>query len=206
MRSWINECKTDHAQPPHVTYTSQPEFLHDATICRASSNFNPLRLLHIAVIDSLWIVSLISTSGITSTFNPYVALSYCWGGDQPHKTTRESLAKHDGTLDLYRLPATIQDACKVTHGLGFSYLWVDSLCIVQDDENEKQKEIANMELIYSNATVTISASRASSCTNGFLQPRVGGEFPLKMRAKGHGGTVHDVGLWDRNTNLSQPLN
>ncbi|KAF2107179.1 hypothetical protein BDV96DRAFT_459774, partial [Lophiotrema nucula] len=65
-------------------------------------------------------------------------------------------------------PRTIQDAIKITHELGFDYLWVDSLCIIQDDAVEIAQEIALMPLIYSNAVVTIAASSARAVTDGFL--------------------------------------
>lgn len=100
---------------------------------------------------------------------PYVALSYCWGGDQPYKTTRARIRSEDVGLDWHSLPTTIQDAVKVTVGLGFQYLWVDSLCIVQDDAQfQKARHIAQMPQIYSNAVVTLAASKSSRAADGFL--------------------------------------
>lgn len=100
---------------------------------------------------------------------PYVALSYCWGGDQPYKTTRARIRSEDMHLNWHSLPTTIQDAIKVTVGLGFHYLWVDSLCIVQDDAQfQKARHIAQMPQIYSNAVVTLAASKASRAAAGFL--------------------------------------
>jgi hypothetical protein len=57
---------------------------------------------------------------------------------------------------------------KVTLRLGLRYLWIDSLCIVQDDEDDKLTEIRKMADIYSGSAVTIAAARARSCHEGFL--------------------------------------
>lgn len=69
------------------------------------------------------------------------------------------------------MPKTLQDAVVVTCALGLEYLWIDALCIVQDDEIEKEKDIGDMGDIYSRATVTISASSSKRCQDGFLGPR-----------------------------------
>ncbi|KAH9856595.1 heterokaryon incompatibility protein-domain-containing protein [Lenzites betulinus] len=101
----------------------------------------------------------------------YVALSYVWGGDQPFKTTLSNVRKYERGLELALLPQTIQQAIRVTRELGFELLWVDSLCIVQDSENEKQHEIGRMHYIYRYAALTIVAASANGAREGFLQDR-----------------------------------
>ena len=66
------------------------------------------------------------------------------------------------------IPKTFQDAIIVTHFLGFQYLWIDSLCIIQDDLNDWAEESAKMSTIYADATLTIAASAAPDDTHGFL--------------------------------------
>lgn len=102
---------------------------------------------------------------------PYLALSYCWGGDQAHKTTKARIHSQEWNLDWTNLPATIQDAIVVTIRLGYRFLWVDSLCIVQDDEVEKAHQIALMPRLFKNATITIIAGRSPSAARGFLYRR-----------------------------------
>lgn len=65
-------------------------------------------------------------------------------------------------------PKTIQDAIKITRLLGFEYLWVDALCIIQDSETDKVAEINAMGSIYKNAAITIAAANAASVHEGFL--------------------------------------
>ncbi len=82
----------------------------------------------------------------------YATLSYCWGGEQPWKLTAETLR----TAPVFRweeLPKTILDAIKVTSGLGIPFLWVDSLCIVQDDPRSMAMEIDKMSEIYGNGVL-----------------------------------------------------
>ncbi len=105
-----------------------------------------------------------------SSPEPYIALSYCWGGDQPQKTLRSRISSGQFELDWDTMPRTIQDAVRVTVRLGYSNLWVDSLCIVQDDEVDKAQQIAMMPQIYNEAVVTVIASKSNRVTDGFLDP------------------------------------
>ncbi|KAI9763455.1 MAG: hypothetical protein M1839_006447 [Geoglossum umbratile] len=72
---------------------------------------------------------------------PYTALSYCWGSLQHMtiKTTRATISEWTVDLPWSQLPRTIQDAVTVSHELGMQFLWVDALCIVQDDEQGVEK-------------------------------------------------------------------
>lgn len=102
----------------------------------------------------------------------YVALSYCWGGDQLCRTTSGIVARRKDTgIDASELPQTLRDAIKLTKDIGLDYLWIDSLCIVQDDPADVSGELSKMADIYSGAYVTISAASARSCHEGFLQRR-----------------------------------
>jgi len=75
------------------------------------------------------------------------------------------------SIPLPSLPKTIQDAIKVTRKLGVEYLWVDSICIVQDDSEDFQRESANMGKIYQQALLTIAATSARSSSEGLFQER-----------------------------------
>lgn len=70
------------------------------------------------------------------------------------------------------LPRTFRDAVQVTRSLGVRYLWIDSLCIVQDDPQDWDAESKLMEQVFSSAYVTISASCSSGTDDGFLKPRL----------------------------------
>ncbi|GME46565.1 HET-domain-containing protein [Neofusicoccum parvum] len=82
-----------------------------------------------------------------------------------------NLPKRRFEIVLSELPKTVQDALTVTRELGFRYLWVDSLCIVQDDSHDWAKEVGKMAEVYMGASVTISACSASNAEQGFLYRR-----------------------------------
>jgi hypothetical protein len=113
---------------------------------------------------------------------PYAALSYCWGGSQPITTTNDSYQRHSLIIDKQALPASLRDAVLVAEKIGIRYLWIDAFCIIQDDQEDKNWEIVQMPLIYSQATVTIVASRANGATEGFLhdRSRIGQETPDRV--------------------------
>lgn len=103
----------------------------------------------------------------------YVALSYCWGKSVPCTTIKNNIQKHmeEQGISFANLPGTLQDAVFLVRYLGLRYLWADCLCIVQDDATDWQKEASRMSEVYSNASLTLAAMRASQCAEGFLQPR-----------------------------------
>ncbi|KAF2815763.1 heterokaryon incompatibility, partial [Mytilinidion resinicola] len=76
------------------------------------------------------------------------------------------------SISMGKLPRALQDAVKVCRELSIRYLWADTLCIIQDDEDDWQKEASNMGEIYSNATVTLCALASTSCNQSFLERRV----------------------------------
>ncbi|KAF5548772.1 het-domain-containing protein [Fusarium phyllophilum] len=106
-------------------------------------------------------------------FVSYAALSYCWGdtGHNRFKTEKETLAMRKQGFDYIQLPSTLRDAVKVARSLDLVYLWVDALCIVQDWEEDKSREISKMWQIYRSATIVISAALASHSDQGFLHER-----------------------------------
>jgi Heterokaryon incompatibility protein (HET) len=102
----------------------------------------------------------------------YVALSYCWGTTTQIKLLKTNLDDFSKKgIEVGTLPKTIEDSIIATRKLGVKYLWIDSLCIIQDSIEDKDKEIVRMASIYKNATITISAAAATDCGQGFLEDR-----------------------------------
>jgi hypothetical protein len=151
--------------------------------CRAHDNHSlPSKLLSIQD-DS---VKLLNTKELQGD-KRYVALSYCWGGEQTQKTTTHNLNhREQHGLHIHELPQSLQDAIQVTRNLGLTYLWIDSLCIIQDDAAHKAQEITRMAAIYRGAHLTICAASSASAETGFLGPRAPSAIrkhivPLQMR-------------------------
>ncbi|QDS71212.1 hypothetical protein FKW77_010358 [Venturia effusa] len=105
----------------------------------------------------------------------YVALSYCWG-DAPtlkHLLANSIQLRTPGFLSTAAIPATIRDAMVLTASLRERYLWVDALCIVQDDPIASQQQLSQMGEIYSQALLTIIAAAGPRADSGLHGVRVG---------------------------------
>ena len=97
-----------------------------------------------------------------------MTLSYRWGGHSPVRTTRRTIQKHVDGLELDELPNLFQDAIKVTRALGIRYLWIDALCIIQDDRQDWEEQAISIGDIYQHSFATIAPHSAASCREGFL--------------------------------------
>ncbi|KAJ6790248.1 hypothetical protein PWT90_07262 [Aphanocladium album] len=101
----------------------------------------------------------------------YGALSYVWGEDvfPTAKTANITLLKIPGAFlkgGFMELPATIHDAVRLCANIGIRYLWVDSLCIVQDDMDSKMQQIKAMSSVYANAYLTFVALTSEAANSG----------------------------------------
>ncbi|KAH7039442.1 heterokaryon incompatibility protein-domain-containing protein [Macrophomina phaseolina] len=103
----------------------------------------------------------------------YTALSHCWGYQDhlPPRTTTETLPAHLSAIPLAALPQNYRDAITVTRSLGLRYIWIDSLCILQDSIHDWDRESSRMAAIYQHAHVTVVAASGTTCHSGFLQLR-----------------------------------
>lgn len=101
----------------------------------------------------------------------YAPLSYCWGANMPEsaKTLITTLASHKKAIDIEMLPQTFKDAIEITRKLGIFYLWIDSLCIIQDSKEDWEVEAAAMGEVYSHGVVTITAAASDNCDGGMLR-------------------------------------
>ncbi|KAL8396364.1 hypothetical protein RB596_009849 [Gaeumannomyces avenae] len=100
----------------------------------------------------------------------YIALSYCWGADQPIKLKRETHASLTTQgVNTEDLPRTLRDAAWFVREMGRQFLWVDALCIRQDSNDDKAVEISRMGTYYGSSAATLSAASAWNCNQGFLE-------------------------------------
>lgn len=99
---------------------------------------------------------------------PYAALSYVWGTTASGQACKKNLEKFQrpGSLLQDTMPSSICDVIRLLPQLGERYLWVDRLCIVQDDDRDKEKHINNMATIYSNARMTIVIAIGDNADHG----------------------------------------
>lgn len=162
-KRWLQVCDRDHQGESKLSTCTPIETGH-------SLNFPKLKFIDLQLNCIVqW----------TSTASPvYFALSYVWGSpDQaPHlKLTRDTSSRllTPGGLDNRnnQIPCTIFDAMVLTRGLGRRYLWVDAICIQQDDALDKIMQIPLMATIYSQADCTVVAGAGANAWAGL--PGVG---------------------------------
>lgn len=94
----------------------------------------------------------------------YVTLSHCWG-PLPRRTattSKANLAERRESIGLDELPLTYRDAVEITRSLGIRYLWIDSLCIIQDQPDDWKTEVTLMGQVYAQSICTLIASSADS--------------------------------------------
>jgi hypothetical protein len=150
--------------------------------CRSSNNIKmlPKRLVDVGDGDG-------ATVKLTSAteHHRYLALSHCWGrGKKPTSTTKSTEASMRVSIPWAALPQSFRDAIQVTRWLGARYIWIDSLCILQDDEQDWEEESAKMAGIFSGCDLAIAATRAGDCDEGFLQRREEGRLVMSETHRG----------------------
>ena len=100
----------------------------------------------------------------------YAALSYCWEApssvNPASVLTGATIGALTKRLPVEELPRSVRDAIEVTRSLGIPYLWVDRLCILQDDKEELREECGAMCDIYDGATLTLAALDDPASPNG----------------------------------------
>ncbi|KAB5584705.1 heterokaryon incompatibility protein-domain-containing protein [Coniochaeta sp. 2T2.1] len=130
----------------------------------------PTRLLEIDPQANSRHIRLVSDTGILLK-ERYAALSHCWGKSPTNTTTKAVFVSHTQGIDILSLSKTFQHTIFVTRELGIRYLWIDSLCIIQDDEDDWKREAENMADVFANAFVTIAASASTDGDGGLFYPR-----------------------------------
>jgi Heterokaryon incompatibility protein (HET) len=98
----------------------------------------------------------------------YICLSHCWGSYRPLKLEKATLEVFKSRISWNSLPLTFQDAISFARKLGVKYIWIDSLCIIQDDGDNRERESANMAAIYHGSLLTLAATRAESSSVGMF--------------------------------------
>ncbi|KAH6683430.1 heterokaryon incompatibility protein-domain-containing protein [Halenospora varia] len=102
----------------------------------------------------------------------YCALSHCWGSSKPFSTTMDTLKKRQKGILPDELPKTFQDVITFVRCLGIKYLWIDCLCIIQDDIHDWAKESSQMARVYGEAHLTIAAAQADDSSYGIFSNRL----------------------------------
>lgn len=150
-RRWLETCSNKHAR------------------CEKGPTrhgWNPTRLLDVSGLDRDQ-VHLVKGGDLPADV-VYVTLSHCWGRAKFLRLTTGSLRAFKHGIRLSSLPATFQDAVRVCRELSVSYLWIDSLCIIQEGDGlaDWLREASFMQEVYTHASFNISATGANDSSGG----------------------------------------
>lgn len=185
IRSWLDACSKDHKNCPKSRgNASLPTRVLD--VGNFDSNKIYLRESVTITDQSAQYVALSHCWGVERTLEKLTkrtqslsldhahsadTLDGYWKVRQESQTTIETLPARLNGVEIDALPQTAQDAILVTRKLGLSYLWIDSLCIIQDDKKDWLQESAKMASVYLNAHLVIGASNSLADYDGFLHKR-----------------------------------
>jgi hypothetical protein len=149
IKTWLDDCRKSHAD------------------CRSNADVAlPTRIVDVG--DNRTQPRLVVAAGKQGQ---YLTLSYCWGSTSKGITLKANLNDRLNFLSLDSLCQTHRDAIEIAQRLGFRYLWIDALCIIQDDPLDWNRESAKMFSIYRDSVLTIAASHASDGEQGIYSSR-----------------------------------
>jgi len=130
-----------------------------ANMSRKSADYLPARLLSV---DSRYQLQLIETNKSAHLEKyRYATLTHRWQQSTGFKLLRSNLNLWTRRIAILSLPPVFRDAVRLCRSLDIPYLWIDALCIVQDDTTDKAREISRMGHIYENAYLNIGATAAA---------------------------------------------
>lgn len=157
-RLWLTECRKSHlfCRPP-------------------DPSFNPTRLLFIKDEHT---AKLVQTSASDMNL-PYVAFSHCWGktSTRSFKLTRHNMDDMTRNIYIVTLPTSYREAIYISFALGLVHIWIDSLCIVQDDDDDWDREAAAMKDVFENCVLNLSATAAAETS----QTSIGHRTPVNFQ-------------------------
>ncbi|KAK4221758.1 heterokaryon incompatibility protein-domain-containing protein [Podospora fimiseda] len=148
LKNWLQTCVSSHAN--------------------CQSSFEPTCPTRLLDLDAEGTFRLISTAFLGGEAPSYTTLSHCWGSVALPRTLKSNLEEHQEGFPVERLPKSFQDAIRLTKALSIRYLWIDSLCIIQDDSSDWEHEAARMAEYYENSLFTIAASSSEDSRGGLF--------------------------------------
>lgn len=165
---WIQDCLRNH------------EKCADKSRLHRRIEDLPSRLIDLSNLDKPYVID---TEDAPDNDN-YLTLSYCWGYGKRLLSLTQTIEQFKKELPADRMPLTFCEAFKVTTALGYRYIWIDALCIVQDDPSDLYREMMKMGNIYSNSAVTIFAGNGASVDSGLFSRRDGPKYkPTTVMAR-----------------------
>lgn len=160
--TWLKKCNEGHA------------------LCRPPIGARlPSRVIDVGPDEKSDVVHLKETQD--SDRDPYMSLSHCWGKEQIITTTTNTLHNRKAGIKLSELSKTFRHAVQITRGLGIRYIWIDSLCIIQDDKKDWEIESAKMADVYMNSQLNLAATHSRNGKGGCFAERWSFDTPNQIQ-------------------------
>jgi hypothetical protein len=152
---WLEDCNNNH---PECKVSQKPAFYPTRLVDIGDSNSSDFRVIE---------------SATEYPVGGYVTLSHRWGEETPIKLTEHSCKELINGTSLQKLPLTFQHAIEIAKRLNKRYIWIDSLCIFQDENDQSDwiKEAALMYQVYSGSFLNISAAAGRNGSYGLFETR-----------------------------------
>ena len=180
-REWLDRCRKTHER-------CRSDIIQPGVI--------PTRLLEINFTNYTPTVRIVETSGQSREGRSYIALSYCWGNAEFPTLRSDNEKQFKNEILFSTLPKTFQDAIQIARWFRIHYIWIDSLCILQDSQDDWAEESCRMKNVYRNSFLTIAATGAINPSIGCFQDRKPELIePLRFRALDRTNIVFDVSIW-----------
>ncbi|KAK3495965.1 heterokaryon incompatibility protein-domain-containing protein [Neurospora crassa] len=193
-RAWIDDCLRNHPKCHRKPFD----------MSSTEHGLLPTRLIDIGTVDGKLAPRLILTSTFENKSIQYLTLSHSWAitsNDSTLKLTSRNLELLRVHIPIDGLPRTFQDAMEITRRLGYQYLWIDSLCIMQDSESDWHREALAMSSIYGNSACNIAALGVDGADACFIQRNPLQVFPCRITQQEDGTSVYA----DRRREWNTPL-
>ncbi|EIW60372.1 HET-domain-containing protein [Trametes versicolor FP-101664 SS1] len=148
-REWLTQCLESHAE---------------CTEAARLAVGRPYRLVDVGNDNS--VDPKIIVMDFSRPVPPYLTLSHCWGGAKILRLLLGNIDILRKGIPMHELPKTFQDAVVITRRLGYQYIWMDSLCIIQDSPSDWKTNAAIMGEIYAGSVCTVAALTARNAYDG----------------------------------------
>ncbi|KAH7312027.1 heterokaryon incompatibility protein-domain-containing protein [Rhexocercosporidium sp. MPI-PUGE-AT-0058] len=179
VRRKLSHCDAHHSLCAKSRHAHYP-------LCATSgvaSGWYPTRLIDVGPAEQHGCSPRLIVTSRTPISGPYTTLSHCWGGVKTLSLTESTLDQFLQGIDALQVPKTFLDAFKLNRALGIRYIWIDSLCIMQDSTDDWNHEAERMLKVYQHAYCNIAATHSYNCHTGLFCNRIPKAMSLVLQVR-----------------------
>lgn len=172
VEQWLRKCDQGHAG------------CLESASDELEARWRPSRLLKIEQVLPGKVSKLSICEDLSDSPVQYMTLSHCWGTSRPLQLVEKSLLLFRNCIPLSEVPKAFMEACEITLRLGVSFIWIDSLCIIQDSEEDWLRESSMMATIYSHSYLNLAAAHSAGSSDGLFSvrnPDAIGPWPIRSK-------------------------